>query len=114
MDIGQHLGSLGLAQEGDHRNDDQQGFEPLAQQDGEGAQKGRCAARRVRGQGRIGVIEQAIEHLDTGRYLVSGPTLLKRGAEFAHGAFDMTHERCVARGQHRLERLEPVEIGRQR
>src|SRR3546814_6202647 len=39
MDVAQHLGPLGLAQEGDHRDDDQQGFESLAQQDGEGAQR---------------------------------------------------------------------------
>src|SRR3546814_1849070 len=87
MDVAQHLGPLGLAQEGDHRDDDQQGFESLAQQDGEGAQEGRCSARRVRGQGRLGVVEQTVEHLDARGDLVGGATLLERCPELAHGAF---------------------------
>ena len=40
--------------------------------------------------------------------------MLERGPELTHGAFDVTHERCVTRSQHRLERLKSVEIGRQR
>jgi len=34
MRIAEHVLALGLAQKGDHRDHDQQGLQPLAQQDG--------------------------------------------------------------------------------
>ena len=37
-----------------------------------------------------------------------------RGAQLAHGALDTRHQGCVARAQHRLQRLEAVQIGGER
>ena len=48
MDIFEQFGPLGLAQEADHRDDDQQRLQPFAQQDGERAKEGRRIAACLR------------------------------------------------------------------
>ena len=59
-----HLGPVGLAQECQHGDDDQQRLEPFAEQDGEGAEKGRGGAGFARREDALGVGEQGIERGD--------------------------------------------------
>lgn len=61
MHIGQHLTALGLAQERDHANHDQQRFQPLAHQDGEAAEERRGRVRVRILQHCLGAIEQGVD-----------------------------------------------------
>src|SRR3546814_1443036 len=60
------------------------------------------------------MVKQTIEHLDGRRYLVSRLAALQCSPQFTHAAFDASHQRRVARGQHRFEGLKSVKICRQR
>ena len=111
MDIGQNFRTISLAQEGDHRNDDQQGLEPLAQQDSERADEGRSIARRIGREHLLGIGEQAFDDSCLAGDVVRRCAASDSAPELAHGLFDARHKGRVARGQDRFNRFEPVEIG---
>ena len=60
VDVWHDLDSLGLAEEGDHGNDDQQRFQSLAQQNGGRAEERREAACCVRRQRSFRVVEKVV------------------------------------------------------
>ena len=62
MHVSQRLSSLRLAKERDHGDDDEQGFEPLAQQDRECAQERGRFRGGIRRQRRFRIVEQPVEH----------------------------------------------------
>ena len=97
MDEGQNFRSLGLAQERDHRDHDQQCLEPFAQQD----RKGSCECRRltgiVRGEDRLGAVEKNVERIhplgDGGQRI---PATYCR-SKLRHAGFDRCEQVCIAR-----------------
>ena len=114
MDRAHHLGAVGLAQESEHRNDDEQCLEPLAQQDREGAQEGGDCTPILRCQRAFRLVEQAHQRRDAGPDVRGIAALCDGPAQLAHRGLDPRHQARVASGQHRLDRLEAVEIGGER
>ena len=62
---------------------------------------------------RFGLVEQCFGVGQPRAELGRGLAASDRGAEAGHRLLDLGHQRAVARGEHRLDRLEPVEIGGQ-
>ena len=114
MHIRKHIGALRFAEKGDHRHHDQQGFQPLAQEDRERAHEARRVAGLIGRKGASGVGEQSVQCLDLASHFGDGRVSADRAAHLAHGRFDAQHEGVVARRQRRFDRLEAVEIGGER
>jgi len=101
-------------QEGQQCHHHQQRLQPLARQDGEGADEGggRTGSGPLQqlpglGKQRVSLVRQCLD-LDT------GGRARQRAAVGAHGGFDATAQRAVARVQARLVGLDSVQVGRQR
>ena len=112
MHIPQGIAAVGAAQQGHRANHDQQGFQAFAQQDGERPQE--------RGLGVIGtVLQQGIDLLQSrfqllGGGLRPGHILAADGcAVLQHGRLHRQHQRFVTGRHGRLQRLKPIEVGRQ-
>ena len=114
VDRADHLGPVGLAKEGEHGDDDQQRLQPFAKKDGEGAEEGRGGAALVGRQGALGLVEQGVDRRDPLAHLGGVPAAGDGGAKLGHGPLDPGHQPGVAGGEHRLDRLEAVEIGGKR
>ena len=110
VDVWHDLHPLGLAEEGDHRNDDEQRFQSLAQQDRRRAEERRETACRVRRQRSFRVVEKIIEDLYPIGERIGILSGLDGGAVFAHRTLDPLHQRTVTRGQRGLYWLEAIEI----
>ena len=113
MHIRQHVAAAGLVQEGNHRNHDQQRFQAFAHQDREGGQETGGAGRLAGAQNLFGFPEQAVERRHLAAHGFHRLAVGDAGTHRNHGVFDAQHQRIVARRQHRFDRLETVEIGRQ-
>ena len=98
----------------DHGDNDEQGFEPFTQQDRERAQERGRFGGGIRRERRFRIVEKAAQYCDLLREIIGRRAPVDRGAELPHRALDSTHQRRVARGECWLDRLEPIEIGRQR
>ena len=113
VDPGQHLGAAGLAQQRDHGDDDQQCFEALAQQDGEGRHEAGGGRGAVLSQHLLGLREQAVEFVDLGLQRGRIGAAGEARAQPRHGGLDLHHQRLVAGREQRFDRLEAVQVGRQ-
>ena len=113
MDVGHDLHPLGLAEEGDHGNDDQQRFQSLAQQNRGRAEERREAACCVRRQRSFRVVEKVVEDLHPIGECIGILSAPDRGAVLAHRTLDPLHQHAVSCGQRGFNRLEAIEIGRQ-
>ena len=115
MDPAHHVAPVGLAQEGDHRDDDQQRLQPLAQQDGEGAEEGRGGARPPRAPARASArSNKAWSPSACARTSATGaPRAMRRAQPPIARSTSATRppSRASSSG---LDRLEAVEIGGQR
>src|SRR3546814_6126210 len=77
MHITQRLRALGLSQEGDDRDDDEECLQALTQQDRQGADKGRRAARLFGGEHLLCIGEERVERRNLVAYLGDGRALLE-------------------------------------
>ena len=114
VDVAQRLGAVGAAEESDHRDHYQQGFEAFAEQDGERAEEGGDAAFGLGGERGLSIVEQRLGVGEAAAELRRRLTADDRLAEAGHRLLDPAHQRPVAGRQHRLDRLEAVEVCGQR
>ena len=114
MDVGQHLGPIGLPEEGDHRHHDEQSFQSLTQQNGQGAEEAGEIVRLLRRERPLGRVKQGVQTGDPLRDFFGGRALADRGAQRGHGRLDPAQQRPVTGTERGLHRFEAVEIGRQR
>lgn len=113
MHVGFRLGSLRLAQKGEHDDHDQQGFKGFAQQDREGAEE----ARRCRGlmgvEGLFGIAEQTIQRFGSRVHLFHAGIARDGGPQLAHRTSNPYHQLVVVGRQKRFDGLEAVGVSRQ-
>ena len=107
-------GRSALFQERQHRDDDEQGFEAFAEQDRERAEKRGRTARLVRRERSFRFIEQGLYLSDLRADLIGVAIGRYAGAKLPHLLLDLGQQSGVAGAQHRLDRLEAVEIGGER
>ena len=114
IDPAQQRAPLGLDEEADHRDDDEQRLKPFAHEDGEGADEGGRAVGGGRGHCAFRLGEEALDPFGAGFDIVDRCTTGDRGAKPAHFALDRGDEAAVAGVEDGFDRLEPVEIGAER
>ncbi len=114
MHIREHVASICFPQEGEHRDDNQEGFESFTEQDCEGAEEARPHRRFAGSERGFCVGKQRVERADLTPHFVERQTPGDAGAQYAHRAFDPNHECAIACRQDRFGELETIEIGRER
>lgn len=114
MHIRHQLATFGLAQERDHRNDDQKCFQPLAQQDRRCTDEGRKGVVRTRCERRLDIVEELAQHFGTLHDTHIALATPDRGTVFAHCGFDLAQKLRPLRSEHRFERFETVQVGSER